>query len=293
MEGLLTKVYQEVSSTSKLVAEDENAEKLAPLTKVLQLFYNNLIKNEVEPEFSMNIIERVSDSLKSEANANDATTLLYNEVATALGKPETISIREGKKPTVALFVGPTGVGKTTTLAKIAANYAINQNLRVGMITADTYRIAAVQQLKTYAEILGIPVAVVYAPGELKKAIEGFADKDLVLIDTAGRSHRSRAQFDELRALVTEAGADEVFLVLSSTTSIRNNREIINNYGFLNEFKLIFTKADETQTLGAVLNARLMTGKKLSYVTIGQSVPDDIEVASVDKIARNLIGSVAE
>jgi flagellar biosynthesis protein FlhF len=185
------------------------------------------------------------------------------------------------------------VGKTTTLAKIAANYALNQSLKVGMITADTYRIAAVQQLKTYAEILGIPISVIYAPGEIKKAIAEYGEKDLILIDTAGRSHRNKAQFDELKQLVAESGADDVFLVLSSTTGLKNNREIINNYSFLNQFKLIFTKADETPTLGMILNARMMTGKCLSYVTVGQSVPDDIEVASIEKIARNLIGSIAE
>jgi flagellar biosynthesis protein FlhF len=202
-------------------------------------------------------------------------------------------MKQDRRPTVAIFIGPTGVGKTTTLAKIAANYSLSQEAKVGMITADTYRIAAVQQLKTYAEILGIPVAVVYSPGEIRKAIEDFSDKDLILIDTAGRSHRSRPQFEEIRELVASSGADEVFLVLSSTGSMKSNREIIKNYGFLDEFKLIFTKADETPTLGTLLNARMMTGKCLSYVTIGQSVPDDIEVASIDKIASNLVGSIAE
>ncbi|MDR1440672.1 MAG: 50S ribosome-binding GTPase [Clostridiales bacterium] len=293
MEGLLAKVYQEVSISSKLVQEDGASEQLKPLTKVLQLFYNNLVKNEVEPEYSMSIVEKVGDSLACDEGGSDAATVLYNEVHAALGKPETISIKSDGGPTVAIFVGPTGVGKTTTLAKIAADYALNRNLKVGMVTADTYRIAAVQQLKIYAEILGIPLSVIYTPAEARKTIDDFADKDLILIDTAGRSHRNKAQFDELRELLSVSAADEVFLVLSSTSSMRNNREIINNYGFLDEFKLIFTKADETPTFGTLLNARMMTGKCLSYVTVGQSVPDDIEVASVEKIARNLIGSLAE
>ena len=291
IEAMLSKVYREVSLSSKMIETED--EKLAPLSKVLRLFYNNLVRNEVEPEFSMNIIEKVGDALHSDENTRDATTALYEEVASVLGKPETINIKRDKKPTVAIFVGPTGVGKTTTLAKIAADSALNQDLDVAMITADTYRIAAVQQLKTYAEILGIPVAVAYTPGEIKYRIDEFSDKDLVLIDTAGRSHRHAAQFDELRELVEEAGADEVFLVLSSTVSLKNNREIIQHYSFLNEFKLIFTKADETPVFGAMLNARMLTGKSLSYVTVGQSVPDDIEVASIEKITRNLIGSTAE
>ena len=291
IEAMLSKVYREVSVASKLVEIDN--EKLAPLSKVLRLFYGNLVRNEVAPEFSMDIIERVNDSLQNENNTYDAATVLYNEVASVLGEPETINIRRDNKPTVAIFVGPTGVGKTTTLAKIAADSALNQGLDVAMITADTYRIAAVQQLKTYAEILGIPVSVAYTPGEIKNRIAELSDKDLILIDTAGRSHRHRAQFDELQELVSEAEADEVFLVMSATTGISNNREIVDNYRFLDEFKLIFTKADETPVFGSMLNARMLTGKRLSYVTVGQSVPDDIEVASIEKITRNLIGSMAE
>ena len=291
MEAMLSKVYREVSNSSKIVDKSEG--RLAPLTKVLQSFYENLVRNEVEPEFSMNIIEKVSDSLQSDTNASDAATVLYNEVASVLGKPEIIRLRQDGKPTVVIFVGPTGVGKTTTIAKIAADSALNRNLSVALITADTYRIAAVQQLKTYAEILDIPVSVVYSPSEIQECLSGFSDRDLVLIDTAGRSYKNKMQFDELRALVGAAGADEVFLVLSSTTSVRNNREIIGNYKFLDEFKLIFTKADETPVFGAMLNARILTGKCLSYVSIGQSVPDDIEVASVDKITKNLVGSVVE
>ena len=292
IEDLIRTVYREVSITSKMVLEDENAEKLEPLSNVLKLFYGNMVKNEVEPEFAAAVIERVGEALTREENGGDATNAMYREVFGTLGNPETIDIRSDKKPTVAIFVGPTGVGKTTTLAKIAANYSLNQNLKVGLITADTYRIAAVQQLKTYAEILGMPVSVIYEQKEIQKAIEAFSNKDLVLIDTAGRSHRSKVQFEELKSLVAESRADEVFLVLSATTGIKNNREIIKNYSFLQNYKLIFTKADESPTLGMLLNARMMTDKSLSYITTGQSVPDDIEIANTDAITRNLIGSVS-
>ncbi|MCL2164296.1 MAG: hypothetical protein FWH55_07875 [Oscillospiraceae bacterium] len=290
LEKIINKVYGAVASSNRMVYESENVQEKEPLTKVLKLFYNNLVKNEVEPEYSMDIVEKVSLLLCEDECANDATAVFYNAVFSLLGKPETINLRNDKKPTVAILVGPTGVGKTTTLAKIAANHSLEKNLKVGLITADTYRIAAVEQLKTYAEILGLPISVIYAPNELKKAIEAYNDKDLVLIDTAGRNYRGKTQFDELKDIIAESCADEVFLVLSSTSGIRNNKEVLNQYGFLKEFKLIFTKTDETPTLGMLLNTRLMTGKSLSYVTIGQSVPDDIEIASIDKITRNLIGS---
>ena len=288
--AMLTKVYNEVSLASKVIETED--EKLTPLTKVLRAYYDNLIRNEVEPEFSLRIIENVSSRVQDLESSFDAAAGLYNEVAGLLGKPETIMIRHDKKPTIAIFVGPTGNGKTTTLAKIAADSALNRGLDVAMITADTYRIAAVTQLKTYAEILGIPISVVYTPDDIKNGVAEFADKDLILIDTAGRSHRNRAQFDEIRELVKESEADEVFLVLSATTSNKNSREIIKNYDFLDTFKLIFTKADEAPVFGAMLNARMLTGKSLSYVTVSQSVPDDIEVANIDKITRNLIGNPA-
>jgi flagellar biosynthesis protein FlhF len=274
-----------------MVYEDGAGETSVPLAKVLRLFYNNMIKNEVEPEYTKEIIEKVSVMLCDDENSNDAATVLYNEVFAALGQPEALTLRVDKKPTVVIFIGPTGVGKTTTLAKIAANHALEKNLKVGLITADTYRIAAVEQLRTYAEILGMPLSVLYSPTEMKKALDEYRDKDLILIDTAGRSYRNKGQFEELKELISESCADEVYLVLSSTTSIRNNKEIINNYSFLDKYKLVFTKTDETPALGIMLNSRIMTGKALSYLTIGQGVPDDIEVASVDRITRNLIGSL--
>jgi flagellar biosynthesis protein FlhF len=211
-------------------------------------------------------------------------------IAGLLGKPDTIQDKSNGKPVTVIFVGPTGVGKTTTLAKIAANYLLNRKKTVGLITADTYRIAAVEQLKTYAEILGIPVSVAYTPAEMKEAVSLHSDKDLILIDTAGRSHKNKAQFEELKALIAASAADEVYLVLSATTSQRNCREILNSYSFLSDYKLLFTKADETPVLGIILNVRYMTGKSLSYITTGQSVPDDIETANIDKITKNLMGS---
>jgi flagellar biosynthesis protein FlhF len=125
---------------------------------------------------------------------------------------------------------------------------------------------------------------------MKEAVNSHSDKDLILIDTAGRSHKNKAQFEELKALITASGADEVYLVLSATTSLRNCREILNSYSFLKDYKLLFTKTDETPVLGIILNVRYMTGKSLSYITTGQSVPDDIETANIEKITKNLMGS---
>lgn len=290
MESLLQKVYEQFLSSNNRVSPVEQ-EKQQDISGVLKLFYDNLIKNEVENEIVKRIIDMVNEKKIENSSVNETASLLHNIISSMLGKPETIQMKEEGKPTVVIFLGPTGVGKTTTLAKIAANYALNHKKKVGLITADTYRIAAVEQLKTYAEILGMPVTVIYTAAEIKEAINQYADKDIILVDTAGRSHRNKAQFDELKSLVAATEADEAYLVLSTTTSFRNCREILSNYDFLKDYKLIFTKVDETPIMGIVLNTRYLTNKKISYITTGQSVPDDIEVANIDKITKNLLGSI--
>ncbi|HEY9059843.1 MAG TPA: flagellar biosynthesis protein FlhF [Pseudobacteroides sp.] len=303
METMLKKIYEQFqnntgsapasTSTSAPVSAPPRQEKTErPYSKVLMQFYNNLIKNEVEEEIAKKLIDTVSKKIGDTTSINDAASMLYSLISGILGKPETIGLKEDKKPTVIIFVGPTGVGKTTTLAKIAANYSLNLRKNVGLITADTYRIAAVEQLKTYAEILGLPVNVIYAPNEIKDAISLYADKDVVLIDTAGRSYRNKSQFDELKALIAASEADEVYLVMSSTTSVRNCNDILQNYSFLKDYKLIFTKLDESQVNGIILNTKFRTGKNLSFVTTGQCVPDDIEVLNIDKMTKNLLGSIS-
>jgi flagellar biosynthesis protein FlhF len=192
-----------------------------------------------------------------------------------------------------LFLGPTGVGKTTTLAKIAANYSLNHKKKIGLITADTYRIAAVEQLKTYAEILNLPVSVIYTPDEIHEAILEHQDKELILIDTAGRSHKNAEQFSELKMLVAAAEADEVYLVLNSSMGPRACREILNHYSFLKEYKLLFTKLDEALVPGIIINVRYATGRPLSYTTAGQSVPDDIEVANTAQIVKSIFQNVSD
>lgn len=293
METMLKKIYEQVQPDRQKTAQApaDTGEKQESYPKVLQLFYNNLVKNEVEPETAKKIMDTVSARLGEGASVNETASVLYNVISGILGKPETLKLREDGRPTVVMLVGPTGVGKTTTLAKIAANYALNHKKKVGLITADTYRIAAVEQLKTYAEILGMPVSVIYSPGELGEAVKLHSDKDIILVDTAGRSHKNKAQFEELKTIIQAANADDIYLLMSAITSVRNCREILGSYNFLKDYKLIFTKLDETPISGIILNARYMTNKSLSYITTGQSVPDDIEIANIDKITKNLLGSI--
>lgn len=290
MEQTLQRVFLQTQA-DKASGKPVQMEKPPSRVAIPEIFYSNLVKNEVEADIAKKIMDAVASKIGENSDVNDTAAVYHSIISGLLGKPETIRMNPPGKPTVVIFVGPTGVGKTTTLAKIAANYLLIQKKTVGMITADTYRIAAVEQLKTYAEILGIPVNVAYSPGDIVDAVGQHSDKDLILIDTAGRSHRNKTQFEELKALVAASGADEIYLVLSATISPRSCREIVSSYDFLKDYKLIFTKTDEAPAMGIVLNVRYLTGKKLSYITTGQSVPDDIETVNIDKISKKLMGSI--
>lgn len=248
-----------------------------------------LIDQEVDGPLAERILGKVRSILPADAAEEDIRRQTGRVLTAALGEPETIRLRADGKPTVVAFIGPTGVGKTTTLAKIAADFTLAKGKRVGLVTADTYRIAAVEQLKTYAEILNLPVTVAYSPADMQAAVEVHRDKDLVLIDTAGRSHRNRQQFDELRQLLAAVEADEIYLVLSVNTGRAACQEILEHYTFMKDYRLLFTKLDESPVPGIIFNARLRTGKPISYVTAGQSVPDDLEIANPKKLAACLAG----
>lgn len=253
-----------------------------------ELLRKVLSDNEVESSIIEKLIGKLRQFVKNQDSYEEISGIAEKILQKILGQPQGIQFRQDGKPTTVMFIGPTGVGKTTTLAKLAADYTLNHPKKVALITADTYRIAAVEQLKTYAEILNIPVSVIYSPQEIKTAIEQHQDKDLILIDTAGRSHKNPAQLTELKQLVAAAEADEVFLVLNCAMNRLACREILTQYSFMKKFKLLFTKLDEALVPGVILNARYATGKPLSYTTAGQSVPDDIEIANVEEIVRNVL-----
>ncbi len=300
MESMLERIYNNVSDSKKPNEEKEKPEEQHPVVQEAEqqqgMAENEYFKsirsilsdNEIEPVIIDKMMKKVQQFVKNPGSVDEVINITEKILLNVLGEPQTIQFRDDGKPTVAIFIGPTGVGKTTTLAKIAADYSLNKDKKIGLITADTYRIAAVEQLKTYAEILNIPVSVVYTPMEVKEAISQHSDKDLILIDTAGRGHKNAAQFSELKALVAATEADEIFLVLSCGMSRLACKDIISHYRFLKKYKLLFTKLDEVLVPGVILNVRYVTGKPLSYTTAGQSVPDDIEVANVPDIVRSML-----
>ena len=274
-------------------AEDKRQEAMNNNIKTLRLIYNKLIDNEVDEKYANAIVNEIESSLKKESNIDSILAGVYQKIILKLGEADIIKLGDRQK--VVFFVGPTGVGKTTTIAKIASKFKLNEHKKVAFITSDTYRIAAVEQLNTYANILDVPVRVVYTEEEIKNALDEFKDYDLILVDTAGRSHKNTEQKDAVIDLYKSIKKDEhsidseVFLVLSVTTKYRDLISIAKAYENLGTYKLLFTKLDETCTLGNILNIKLLTGARLSYTTAGQNVPDDIETVNVQRLAKQLLG----
>ncbi len=220
---------------------------------------------------------------------------LQQSVARELRITGPIRTNPGDRQVVAL-VGPTGVGKTTTIAKLAAGFRLEQKRRVGLLTIDTFRIAAVQQLKAYAEIMDLPMQVVEQPSQMGPAIENLGDVDLVLIDTAGRSPRSDVRIDQLVDLLRAAQPDETHLVLSATSSAAAVRTVLDGFAHARPTAAILTKLDEASHTAGVLSeitsSDNFSGIPVSYVTNGQQVPDDIEPADADKLVSRLLPAQA-
>ncbi|MDI6736366.1 MAG: flagellar biosynthesis protein FlhF [bacterium] len=253
--------------------------------------YIRLLQNEVDEKLSENLIKKViTESPGGLLDKEDYLEERLKAHITGMIKISgPIQLIENS-PKMICLVGPTGIGKTTTLAKLAADFAFEKRKKVAIITVDTYRIAAVEQLKAYSEILNLPLEVVFAPSEFKGAIEKYVDYDVILIDTAGRSQKNSMQLVELKSFIDTAGYRlEIYLLLSATTKDKELIDIVESFKKVSFHKLIFTKLDETVTFGPILNLITQIPQGISYVTTGQNVPEDIEEANAGKLAKLIIG----
>ncbi len=256
----------------------------------LRLIFKQLLENEVEEQYANQIITEIESSLKKETDVSKILANIYQKIVLKLGQTKTLEVVNGKTKYI-FFIGPTGVGKTTTIAKLAYSLMDQKKAKVALLAADTYRIAAVDQLRTYAEIMNIPLYVIYSEAELEEYKEELEKYDVILVDTAGRSHRNKEQRDDIERLIhsVPANSREIYLVLSATTKYRDLVKITEAYSAIAEYRLIFTKLDETGTIGNIFNIKMLTGAPLSYATNGQNVPDDISRMDPQNIARQLLG----
>ena len=272
----------------KVVPDDEdNGESV----RIFRMLYRTLLDNEVDEIYINQLLDDVMKVARKGSSMDFILSHVYQKMILKFGNPHVITVKE-KKPQIAFFIGPTGVGKTTTIAKIASKFKVEQDKKVAFLTADTYRISATEQLRTYANILDAPLTVIYAPEELNEAVSKLADYDLIFVDTAGFSHKNEIQRDDTRKLLQMLGSQYqtiVYLVLSATTKYRDLKEICDMYRSISDYSLIFTKLDETSAYGNLLNIKLYADADISYMTNGQNVPDDIAVFQSQEIVKKLLG----
>jgi flagellar biosynthesis protein FlhF len=251
--------------------------------------FTDLIEADVNEDLARELVDRVRhESQDDPSDASRLKNLLARTIEEEIPIAGPIQLTPGRRHLVAL-VGPTGVGKTTTIAKLAANYRLREKRRVGLITVDTYRIAAVEQLRTYAEIIDLPMEIVATPREMHQALARMADLDLILMDTAGRSPRDEVKIQELKSMLAEAAPDQVHLVLSSVASAGTLSKTAAQFAAVGTTALVLTKLDEATSLGNLLPLLRSSGLPLSYLTHGQNVPDDIAPAERARLARIVLG----
>ena len=261
------------------------------MSRFIKLVYNTMLDNEVDEKYANLIIDEMEKNNKPGTPFDHALADVYQKMILKFGNSQELTESQ-KGPKVVFFIGPTGVGKTTTIAKIAAEYQLDKKKKVALLTADTYRIAAAEQLRTYAGILEVPFRVIYSAEEISQAVRDFQDYDYIMVDTAGHAHQNEEQRESIKELIHAADGltdTDVFLVLSATTKYNDLKKIVDAYREVTDYRLIFTKLDETEERGNMFNIRLYTGAEICYVTCGQNVPDDLESFNPQKTVKLLLG----
>jgi flagellar biosynthesis protein FlhF len=301
-------IGQAVTDNLKSVLESSDKEEAAPKEEdkpaqsdaegrneeqesFFKLLYNTMIENEVDEKFANQIIEDAGKNSKPNIPFDYILAGIYQKMVLKFGKSSGI-VPAKSGPKTVFFIGPTGVGKTTTIAKIASRFAMEEKKKVALITTDTYRIAAAEQLHTYANILEVPFRVIYTADELAGAVKDFEGYDYIFVDTAGHSPQNEEHMEKLKEFIDAAkGVSEyqVFLVLSATTKYKDLLNIAERYGGITKYQLIFTKIDETSTLGNLINVKLHMDTPIAYVTYGQNVPEDIESFNPQKTVKQILG----
>lgn len=276
---------EEMKTTLREIAGHLKYSNMPSLPDPLKQAYITLVEQDVDEQIASDLVQSAYLKLGENALDNEGAVERYllETLASMFRVVDTESVRPVGKKIVAL-VGPTGVGKTTTIAKLAAQRKLTDGLSVALISADTYRIGAIEQLQTFAAIADIPMEVVYAPCETADALKKFKDKDVIYIDTVGRSHYRKKEIEEVAGFVNSADPDEVHLVLGASTQTRTLLEMVERFSVLKPNRFVVTKTDEAASFGSLLGLMKQYPVPLSFVTTGQAVPDDIVAARAADLA---------
>jgi flagellar biosynthesis protein FlhF len=258
----------------------------------LELLAEELQAEEISSAAIDGLLEKIRPAAEGGAGVAQLRKLLAETISSTVKCTGSLRMKKSA-PRIMALVGPTGVGKTTTIAKLAALHALNRRVSVALITTDNFRVGAVEQLKTYAKIMDLPLEVVASSEELSAALASHSDKDLILIDTAGRSPKDSDRIDELKGFLECHPGIETCLCLSATTRARELDEIVSVFGELPISRMLFTKLDECESYGCIVDAHLRHKLPLSYLTTGQKVPEDIEVATSRKLASLVVKESAQ
>ena len=248
-----------------------------------------MIENQVREELAHSLAKQTEQILRKQTDTS-AAEIMEHLITEQLGKPEPIILKKFTQKTV-LVLGPTGVGKTTTIVKLAADFSVKQKKKVGIINTDTYRIGAQEQLQTYADIMDVPLRVVYLADELQAVREDMSDRDVIFIDTAGNRPGDEKHRDEIMKVAQLLKPDDTILCFTASTGFASMKEMADTYDFVDNYRLLITKLDETKFRGSLLNVSWYTKRPLAYVTTGQNVPEDIEAVDVELVAKQIIGSL--
>ncbi len=282
-------LQKEIAEIKAMIARRARAAALTAATPELHEEFAALSTARVSDELARSLFQRITDRLPAAALRDRAAIkeAIRAAVKASIKCADGIALKPGRCVKVA-FIGPTGVGKTTTIAKLISIYAY-RGQEVAVVTNDTYRIAASEQIKRVAQLVDVPVRICRTGAEMTEAVEAFADRDLVLIDTAGRSQKDDEKIEDLCAALKAAAPDEVHLVLSSTTNSETLVDAVKRFSPCGFSKIVFTKLDEAMKVGLVLDVLSKVDKRLSFITTGQEIPSDIEIADSDRMTSLILG----
>jgi len=276
LSGTLSAFNEKIEVINKISTFQFSAE--------VENIYFKLVNNDVSEEAA----QVIAKEIQTEVNryGSNVTETARKVLRLYLGEPYELQFTKKKK--VAVIMGPTGVGKTTTIAKLAAHIKNDKKLKVGLITADAYRIAAHEQLKTYADILEIPICCIFSPAEVKGALNNLKDNDVILIDTPGVSPGNIAQQQEIKDIIEISRATDIYLSIVTSSGFSSSRRVIDSYSFLKDYRLIITKLDEAVNYGGIVNIKYLSKRPIAFLTTGQSVPGNLKYFNPDEVVKELL-----